>query len=442
MHSRIRAFESLRFRPRPSAITSTARTIEAVHLQIIAQAEEGAVSVQTVDAKGRAVDVDHRSQVGPLRKTLRLIEEQIDTSEDIFEWDISPQSEQSISLIGKPELIDALIACDCLVDAKMQAIDANAEQCQLSLSVTSNTDEQTWSSNFKLQGTSTENIPSLTTPPDTHFLSSRHVLSANTLIPTQDTGGNPQEFPLFVDQIPESELETFLSLFASRMPNIPVALNGTLCAYHDPLEAKPVIAFKNVDEQGILHLELKDSVQSLDEAFIRDFHITTAARRVDATVEFREINYQASIQAHNRFIANLQKDARGKKKDPDHWVSFEEDNTIFLSKAAAEDFLSRDLPSLINDYKLIGAQKLSRYKVRYPKPRVSARLGSGIDFLEGDANLEIEDERFSILDAIRQYRKQGFITLSDGNKAIIDSQYIARLERLFKKGKNGVRPLF
>jgi len=69
-------------------------------------------------------------------------------------------------------------------------------------------------------------------------------------------------------------------------------------------------------------------------------------------------------------------------------------------------------------------------------------LSSGIDFLEGDASLELQGQKFSLFDVIQQYHKNRYIQLSDGTQAILNEKYIQRLERLFKKKKDKVKLSF
>ena len=70
-------------------------------------------------------------------------------------------------------------------------------------------------------------------------------------------------------------------------------------------------------------------------------------------------------------------------------------------------------------------------------PRLNIQLGSGIDFLEGDVDVMIEDEKYALFDVINQYNKQRYLKLSDGTQAVLNENYIKRLERLFKKQKGG-----
>ena len=86
--------------------------------------------------------------------------------------------------------------------------------------------------------------------------------------------------------------------------------------------------------------------------------------------------------------------------------------------------------------------RLRNYRIVHAKPKLNLRLSHGIQFLDGEGDLEIEGERISLLDALAQYRKNNYITLSDGNQAVVDPDYMARLERLVQKNKKGVRVSF
>ena len=110
-----------------------------------------------------------------------------------------------------------------------------------------------------------------------------------------------------------------------------------------------------------------------------------------------------------------------------------EDNLFIIPEETAGPFLLQSLPSLLRTYQLIGAEKLREYKVKPMMPKLNISLSSGIDFLEGDASITLEDEQFSLQQILSQYNKKKYIQLSDGNRAIIEDGYMRRLERIFKK---------
>lgn len=105
----------------------------------------------------------------------------------------------------------------------------------------------------------------------------------------------------------------------------------------------------------------------------------------------------------------------------------------------AGPFLLSALPQLLSEYQLIGADKLRDYKVQPIKPKLNVSLSSGIDFLEGEATVELGNQQFTLQQILAQYAKKRYVELSDGNRAIIDDSYMRRLERIFsrKRGKDG-----
>jgi SNF2 family DNA or RNA helicase len=100
---------------------------------------------------------------------------------------------------------------------------------------------------------------------------------------------------------------------------------------------------------------------------------------------------------------------------------------------------------LMSSFILYQAEKLSRYKLRPVSPKLRLRLTSGIDFLEGPAEVDLDGERFSYARFLEEYRKQSFILLSDGSRAYPDRGEMERLERLIRpvgSGEKHVRVSF
>ena len=114
---------------------------------------------------------------------------------------------------------------------------------------------------------------------------------------------------------------------------------------------------------------------------------------------------------------------------------------FILPEEVAPLFLFKSLPGLLGRFRILGAEKLREYNVRAVKPSLSVRLSSGIDFLEGSANVKIGDESMTLADFISRYSSKNYVTLSDGTQAIIDSDYMRRLKRIYShnraKGKEG-----
>ena len=116
---------------------------------------------------------------------------------------------------------------------------------------------------------------------------------------------------------------------------------------------------------------------------------------------------------------------------------YRDEDFFIIPQSVAGPFLLQALPSLVKEFQLLGAESLKDYKVKPIIPKLNVSIGSGIDFLEGEATLELENEEFSLKKFLQQYKKQKYILLSDGNRAIIDNNYVKRLERIFKQEKSG-----
>ena len=129
-------------------------------------------------------------------------------------------------------------------------------------------------------------------------------------------------------------------------------------------------------------------------------------------------------------------------RSPDVYFREVGTESFLLGPGLAREFLVGHLGELTQRFALFGAEKLRGYKIVHRQPKLRLNLGHGIDFLEGNGDLDFEGERIPLLDALRQYRKNKLITLADGNQAVMDPGFMARLERLFKKAGSGVRISF
>ena len=103
-----------------------------------------------------------------------------------------------------------------------------------------------------------------------------------------------------------------------------------------------------------------------------------------------------------------------------------------MQEKLAKEFIMQDLLQLASKYRVVGTDKLRKYNIKAVKPKVIGKFSHSIDFLEGEIELEIEGEKFSILDVLSSYKKDSYIMLSDGTSALINKKYIEKLERLFK----------
>ena len=105
-------------------------------------------------------------------------------------------------------------------------------------------------------------------------------------------------------------------------------------------------------------------------------------------------------------------------------------------------FIYNELPGLMETYKIYGADKLKLYKISTVKPSMEMKLDHGIDFFEGDVNLDFNGSSISLFDALNQFNKTNYVLLNDGTHAIVNEGYMRKLERFFKKKKDKVQVSF
>lgn len=112
---------------------------------------------------------------------------------------------------------------------------------------------------------------------------------------------------------------------------------------------------------------------------------------------------------------------------------YREGNFFIIPESVAGPFLLTKLPQVLEDFHLAGSEKLKEYKVVAVNPKLNFKFSSGIDFLEGEGDITIGEEHFSIADLLGQFAKKRYVSLGDGNRGIIEEKYINRLQRLFRR---------
>ena len=275
------------------------------------------------------------------------------------------------------------------------------------------------------------------------LLDEAHLLDADTIYAIEPLGGNFEALTLFSDRVPVGQLSLFLTLFASNFPGLPIRIEGFTELDNDRKEALPVVIIRDVDEAANLILETGYKIADLPADFARDYDITGVVHLDPEQHTFRiaDVEYATAREAIAELSKRLRKLSR-KVKGDEGFLHVDGDGSLILGADLAKAFLGESLADVATRFVLYGTEKLRRYNVVHARPNLRVNLSSGIDFLEGDASLDFGDERISLLDALAQFRKNAYVELSDGRHAVIDRDYMERLNRLFKKKKKGVRVSF
>jgi len=429
---RLGLFEALRS-VEGAAGTTRRGTPQELFFQV--KAKEEGCTLRVVNRQGAEVEADYRAFCGPQRELLKALESARAQRADKVIWD-EEDEESGVQLAEHSHLLWLLARCDHVVDQKLQTLSFCETLMEVELALTL---AEGWvRGQLTLRSEDTPTVP-LKRP---SMVTESHLLFDRTVYLVKPLGTAFRTIPLFEDAFPEARLNECLTLLFSSFSNVRVSYCDYAVLTGDPVKARPALIFQQVDEHAALHLEVSLVLPGLPLEFVRDYDIGRVAfvDDMEQVIRVREVEYGDMLLARSELLKRVQKLSRALKSSDAYLIDDKEG--LVLGPDLAAEFLHGHLAELIHDFELFGAEKLKQYKVKYLQPKLSVVLGHGIDFLEGDASLDLEGERFSLFEVLQQYRKQSYVALSDGNHAVLNADYMAKLARLFKKQKQGVRISF
>lgn len=273
------------------------------------------------------------------------------------------------------------------------------------------------------------------------MITDSYVLCGSTIYTIQSVGDNYPSMRLFQKSYPRTDIEMALSMFMTCFTGIEVRVNGNDVAMSGLAESyQPTIIFERIDGEKALYLRVAATNSRLPQSHAR-LGLTMLVKQDSGTGAFTAhpivpLDIKPSVELVRETV---RKTAPSRKAMGEVFEG--DDGLLILPPEVAGNFLFRGLPALLGQFRILGADKLREYKVRAVKPNLNVKLSSGIDFLAGSAEVTVGQERMTLADFINRYSANHYVTLSDGTRAIIDSDYMRRLERIYKhnraKGNDG-----
>ena len=418
--------------PRAQRPATDADQADGVAFMLAPQAG-GEVWLTVVDRQLRPIMPDYHYCDAATASVLRTLAQMNDHWNTAVEWGAASRTAESLSLSDYPQLLFQLVRCHNLVDAQGQPINVHPDPVQVLLTLT------------RVEGEGPQVVlrPTLSlrgaeVADELHFLSDSFVLQGHTLYAVAPVGDNYRQLHYFLSPIDEQMVLPYLSVLYSYADNVAVHYAGHDIGFPTQgVTAQPAIFFEKVDADHTLYLRLVEQVPGIDFDLLQRFDLSMLASfDADGSIQVRRIA-RASLESHVSSLFKLIV-SFSPSRHAAHQV-YNDGFLFIVPEATAAPFLLQALPQLLHQYVLVGADKLRDYKVRPVMPRLKMNLSSGIDFLEGDATVQIDDEQFTLQQLLSQYRKNKYVELSTGDRAIIDDGYIRRLERIFhgKKGRDG-----
>ena len=235
-----------------------------------------------------------------------------------------------------------------------------------------------------------------------------------------------------LDLISKNELEAFLTLSRHYFKHITFDYMGYATEVLEKIEGIPQLTIEKISQDNSLYLKVDLIFSTITQNFINENEleeiviVNNLEKKIYICTPSGDLD-----EAVNDVTNSLVRHQRKLGKAYSYFV--DDDNLIIINEKVAKEFVTKELLQLAGKYKVVGTDKLSKYNMKPVKPKLIGKLSHSIDFLEGELQLEIGNEKFGLLDVLSKLKKDSYIVLADGTNAVINKKYIEKLEKVFKK---------
>lgn len=381
-----------------------------------------------VDEEGVEFSPDFKNYQGVTRDVLKAIATIAGQSKREIRWG---KDEPGIDLTAHAFLLWQLKRCDNFVDLQGQPVVFGQEEASLKLLV---------EGQRQLECKLVLDIDQKLHDP-VHLINETYAFHDNVIYPLRQYGVAHSTLTSFETLILPSELEKYLSLFVSYCPEIDVVYKAYHLERAAAMTAKPALMIEKVLPDQSVYLRVVDAVPGFDPDFAEQFDVTHVAEVDDTANQIRvrkiqKLEGESPVLTVRRLLNQL-------KTSSEEQLDFYQDNNFFIvDYPLSEQFIRESLPQLLSDFMIFGSEKLGVYRIQIQQPQLNLSFDHGIDFLEGEAVLDFSGERFTLFEALHQFRKNAYVQLTDGTRALMDHEYAKKLERIFQKSDEGVKVSF
>ncbi len=379
---------------------------------------DGAPCVDVVDEKGNPVDTDELLTMSMAEQVaLNSYRNIIESQRFNVRWD---NAGRRVSLYRYPYLLPLLLSCPNLVNVAMTPLKQDNEPHRIQLCFDTLSDK-TLQARLDLPGSEQK--------PWT-MLSDDCVMCGDRILRVASVGPAFADLRSFEIALPEDQLFQFLTIFYSWVNGVQLNHNGLeITDNAQPLALFPTLWFERVDSDLSLYVSFTATLPDYD---LPDTPIPlrcVISPIGNHTAERRQLAWPDMEAEISSIDETLTKSLGGQRAASQHL--YRDGNTLIMSHKAASAFLISVFPTLQGRFRILGAERLREYKVKYLEPKLKLNVSSGIDFLEGKAEIDLDGEQLSWRDFLTQFKQKRYIELSDGSLGIVDDRYVKRLERLF-----------
>ena len=243
------------------------------------------------------------------------------------------------------------------------------------------------------------------------------------------------QFPLLdlFQKIDKYELESYGTLILKNYKNIDLKYEDYETIISDEKNAIPQIIIEKIAFDNSLYIKINSIISTMDYEFFTKNKIETVltVNELEKKLEISKINLENLSSDMFEIVKVLTKLQKSIGLKSSYYIDNE--NFIILNEELAKEFVKKELLQLTGKYSIIGTDRLRKYNIKAVKPKISGRFSYNLDYFEGEVEVEIEGDKFSIQQLLNNYKKDEYIILSDGTNALINREYIEKLQRVFKE---------
>jgi len=243
------------------------------------------------------------------------------------------------------------------------------------------------------------------------------------------------QFPLLdlFQKIDKYELESYATLILKNYKNIDLKYEDYETVVSEERNAIPQIIIEKISFDNSLYIKINSIISTMDYEFFTKNKIETVliVNELEKKLEISKINLENLSSNMFEIVKVLTKLQKSIGLKSSYYIDNE--NFIILNEELAKEFVKKELLQLTGKYSIIGTDRLRKYNIKAVRPKLSGRFSYNLDYFEGEVEVEIEGEKFSIQQLLNNYKKDEYIVLSDGTNALINREYIEKLQRVFKE---------
>ncbi len=409
---------------RPASLRKETGTGEPLKF-VVAFDDHGAY-LDVVDKKGHIIQASYMLYAGAERNLLRTLEQIKEKDSFVINWE-KPTSQ--VYLAEHPYLIEILRLIPNLTDKNQKKLSFTDTPGRFRLEIGPDEGDNLLHASILLFHTN--NIFK-----NFNILTEDFVLAEGQIIEVPHLGHQFNLLSLFNTTFYKEQCTLFLSLVYSHLDHLELKYENYNLQVKSGsiIKAKSCLIIEKVDEQNTLFLRVGQILPELNFSDLEEYDITryAAINAMDETITIQSIDQEPIDQLTDNIHKLLKKHKTGSTKKSDRNILID-GNLMVIPEETAASFIYNELPNILETYTLFGAEKLKSYKINTNLPKLRTNLSSGIDYFEGDVDLDFNGERITLFDALHQYHKNRYIQLSDGTHSLLNEAYVRRLERIFKK---------